>query len=300
MTVHESDGIAEALEDLLRIGVLLGTRLAERRIREREAQLREAAHHSLEEAQHERQRQLQQRSRALASIEGVYSAHWWDHASAQDIRQAWTAAREYQAEQPRAARAVWTIADELRDRYGLDVREIDPEALGMQPQLPAHATLSAQELREYDRRLRRDAAELQTERGTADPDRHVKLDQQLQEIGALRELIAHELADREQATKPEQDERRDARELQDALLIARRDGEPAVGSYDSAQRREQLAERLQALGATAGTVEAVVLADIGQAQPPDMATAQASTPQSKAATPRPRRTLQQQRRRNRG
>jgi hypothetical protein len=173
VSVHESDGIAETLEDLVRVSVLLATHLAEHRAREREAQLRDAARDSLEQAQRERQRQLQQRSRALASIQS--------------------------------------------------------------------------------------------------------------------------------ATKPDQDaRRRDARELQDALLTAARGSEPAVGSYDSAERRQQLAERLQALGATASTVEAVVLADIGQAQPPDIATAQAGTPPSQAATPRPWRTLQQQRRRNRG
>ena len=117
--------------------------------------------HSLEAAHSERERQLAQRTRALAAIERVYS-HWWDHASAQDISHAWTAARKYQGVEPRAAPAVWTIADQLRDRYGLDVPEMHPAARGEQPQLAQHATRSDQELRGYDRRLRRDGAEFAT------------------------------------------------------------------------------------------------------------------------------------------
>ena len=301
MSVHDSDSMTETVEDLLRSGVLLGTRLAERRIRNREMQLRDAAHHSLQAAEQERERQLHQRSHALASLEGVHSDNWWDHASANDIRQAWVAAREYQAQEPRAARAVWRIADELQDRYGIDVRRLDPAALGEQPQLPAHTTLSAQELHDYDRRLRRQTAELQTERGTADPDHQLKLDQQLNDISELRELIARELGDREHPTNHEPDRRRDARELADARIIAGPGDDPAAAPYDSPERREQLAERLKHLGASDGTVEAVILADTGQAQPADMATGQASRSlQGDAGNPRPRRTLHNQRRRNRG
>ena len=44
------------------------------------------------------------------------------------------------------------MADELQDRYGLDVRETDPSVLGEQPQIPAHTTLSVDELVAYDQR----------------------------------------------------------------------------------------------------------------------------------------------------
>ena len=54
---HEPDGIAESIEDLLRSGLLLGTRLAERRVRAREQALRDAARDSLEHARAERDRQ---------------------------------------------------------------------------------------------------------------------------------------------------------------------------------------------------------------------------------------------------
>jgi hypothetical protein len=68
------------------------------------------------------------------------------------------------------------IADQLRDRYGLDVREIDPAALGKQPQLAQHATLSDEELRDYDRWLRCDRAELATVRATAGPEQQARFE----------------------------------------------------------------------------------------------------------------------------
>jgi hypothetical protein len=295
MSAAESDGITETVEDLIRVGLLLGVRLAERRARTREAQLHQAARQSLDAAERERARQLQQRASALASLEGVNSPAWWDHASATDIRDAWTVAREYQSEEPRAARAVWTITDQLNDRYGLDLADVDPAALGQHPQLPEHATLTHDELRDYDRLLRRQAATLQAELGTAPDDRRAELNARLADIAELRELIDQELGD---AAHTATDRHQEARELADAQLAA---GGANVGehfTYDTAERRRQLADRLETLGATPEAVEAVVLTDTAQAEPPTLATSAASS-RPAANTSRPRRTLQQQRRRGR-
>ena len=299
MSGQESDGINEVIEELLRVAVLLGTRLAERRVREREQRLRDAARHSLEAARGERDRQVHDRDRALAAIEGVYSSHWWEHAGAEDIRHAWGVAREYQAQEPRAARAVWRIADQLRDRYGLDVRELDPAALGQQPQLAQHATLTDQELGAYDRRLRRNSAELASTHASADPERQAELAQQMRQIDGLRTLIARELAEHEQQPGPAEQRRRDRRELQDAQLRADPLAPAGVSDdYDSHERRYRLAERLAALDVPAATVEAVVLADTGQAQPAEAA-ASASSQRATPGAADPRRNLQRHRRRGR-
>src|SRR4051794_9835920 len=121
---HEPDAIAESVEDLLRAGMLLGTRLAERHARAREQALRDAARRSLDDARAERDHQRAERELALSQLERVSSRTWWEHASAEDIRQAWTAARTYQHEDARAARGVWRIADEVKDRYGLNAFDI--------------------------------------------------------------------------------------------------------------------------------------------------------------------------------
>ena len=160
---HEPDGIAESIEDLLRTGLLLGARLAERRVRVREQALRDAARDSLEHARAERDRQRLERQQTLAQLEGVFSGSWWEHASAEDIRHAWTIARSYQHEDARAARGVWQIADELNARYGLDAFEIDPAALGTRTELEQRTSLTDEELARYDRELARLRAQLSTD-----------------------------------------------------------------------------------------------------------------------------------------
>ena len=164
-------------------------------------------------------------------------------------------------------------------------------------------TLAAQELREYDRRLRRDAAELQTERGTADPDRHVKLDEQAQNIagGAAPASSPTSWPTASRPPSPSRIYAETPGELEDTLLdrlgMGRRAGRQL---YDSAQRRAAARRAPASTRRDRRHRRGVVLADVGQAQPPTWPRPRVSTPPSKAATPRPRRTLQQQRRRNRG
>ena len=190
---HEPDGIAEAIDELLRTGLLLGTRMAERHARAREQALRDAARRSLEDARAEQDRQHAARRQAMAQLEGVFSGAWWDRASAEDIRRAWTTARSYQHEDPRAARGVWTIADELRARHGLDAFEIDPAALGTRTELERRTPLTREELDHYARHLARLRAQLDTDTRPAD-QRPAGEDLQARraELDELRELVAEE------------------------------------------------------------------------------------------------------------
>ena len=158
MGTHEPAGIAEAFDELLRAGLLLGTRVAERHLREREEQLRDAASTSLDRARTAHEHHQAAQRAAITSLEEVHSDSWWRHASAADVRGAWITAREYQHEDPHAARAVWTIADELSQRFGLDVHRVDPAAFGTQPELGEHTILSNSDLQANDRRLRRELA----------------------------------------------------------------------------------------------------------------------------------------------
>ena len=157
---HESDGIGEATEELLRTGLLLGAQLAQRHARAREQALHEAARDSLGQARAEQQRQQAQRQQALAGLEGVFSGSWWEHAGAEDIRDAWTTARSYQHEDAHAARGVWRIADELKQRYGVDAFQTDPAALGTRPELERRTPLTSEDLARYDRELARIRAQL--------------------------------------------------------------------------------------------------------------------------------------------
>ena len=282
---HESDGMGEAIEDLLRGGMLLGARLAERHARAREQALREAARRSLEDARGERDRQRAERAAACSQLERVFSPSWWEHASAEDIRQAWTVARSYQEDDARAAKAVWRMADEVRDRYGLDAFEVDPATFGTRTELERRTPVTDEELARYDRELARlrgvlDAADP----GVQDAFRHEELQQRRAEIDELRALIVEERA--HPGETPEQRHARELREVGDVAVVAGVGEHGQAFGYDTRERRTLLAERLAALDVDAEAARAIVLADAANAQPPEMAAASEprSTPRARVST----------------
>ena len=232
-------------------------------MRARQRALRDAARDSLEQARGERDRQRLERQHALAQLEGVFSGAWWEHASAENIRRAWTIARSYDHEDARAARGVWQIADELQARYGLDPFEIDPTALGTRTELEQRTPLTDDELARYDRELARLRAQLATDEAVSqDGVAQDPLRQREAEIDEIRGLIAEERA-RTSTTAPseetaDQHRRREARELGEvALAVAGADSATAPG-YDTRERRALLAERLAALDVGPEAVRAAV------------------------------------------
>ena len=235
-TERESDGIGELTEDLLRIAILVATRLAQRHAQQRANRLEQAARQSEQAREREERIQALERDAALSSLSGVRSQAWWDHADADDIRRAWTTAREWQGQDPRAGEAVYRMADELQHRYGLDVRETDPSVLGEQPQIPAQTTLSVDELVAYDQRvheqlerLAEQRAQLAADDPAVDPaaqQRLQQLQEQAVELTEIRDVIAEDLAERRQqdpeaAREQEVRERQERRELVDAELADR-------------------------------------------------------------------------------
>ena len=277
MSEYQSDGIGEAIEDLIRSGMLLGTRLAERRTRTREERFRAAARESLGHARSEREHQRAERAAGVSELDGVFSEAWWNHASAEDIRRAWTTARTYQAEDPRAATAVWRMADEVRDRYSLDVFEVDPEAFGQRDELEALTPVTDEELDRYDRELARLRGSLDRDPRTGEPGVGEEVSRRRAEIDELRGLI------REERGQPPPGERREreAREVSDVALVSG----AGVDAYDTRERRTLLAERLTALGVDEDAVQAAVLADVSNAYPPEMATvASSEAPRARVST----------------
>lgn len=295
MSTHEPDGIAEAFDELLRAGLLLGTRVAERHLREREHQLRDTASTSLDRASAAHEHHDAARRAVITSLQEVHSDSRWRHTSAADVRHAWITAREYQHEDPHAARAVWTIADELSQRYGLDVHRVDPTALGTQPELGERTTLSNSELQAYDRRLRRELAELAAEYTAANPTDRQPLDDRMREIDELRAAITDELADRPAPPKPSIRDASQRRDAQTAVIGAGAEDTP---TYDSARRRTKLAARLRELDMPPQAIEAAMLADTEQAFPPEMATASPAQ-DGPGRPPTARHTTHRQRKRSR-
>ncbi|MGP0048564.1 MAG: hypothetical protein ACLPZR_06895 [Solirubrobacteraceae bacterium] len=312
---RESDGIGELGEDVLRAAILIGTRLAQRHQQQRAQRLQQAAQQSQDVRERELRIQAMERQRAIAGLAGVRSEAWWAHADAHDIRTAWTTARDWQAEDPRAQQAVYRIADELHARWGLDVRQTDPSAFGEQPALPAQTTLSAEELAAYDQHLQHElenvneqrvrlAGEDPEQRQASDQQTLAQVDERAGQLSELRDLIADEFADRQQAEGTLQpsgtDQRRsEERELASAEL---RTGSPAFGGaaavgtaaagevlYDSQQRRDHLRQRLQEAGLPDQAVQARLLSDAGQGLPAiEAAAAHGTGPRARPATRNPK------------
>ncbi len=318
---RESDGIGEIAEDVLRAAILIGTRLAQRRQQQRAERLQQATAQARDVAERELRIQALERDRAVSELASVRSQAWWEHADAQDIRRAWTIAREWEEQDPRAQQAIYQIADELHARWGLDVRQTDPTAFGEQPALPAETTLSTDELTAYDRQLQQElenvneqrtqlAVEDPQQRDTNDQQTLAMLDERAGELTELRDLIAEDLAERQGEShlqpSPADQRRSEQREVASAEL---RTGSPAIGAaatasagevlYDSQQRRDDLRQRLHNAGIPDQAVQARVLSDTGQALPAAEATAtQATSPHARPATRNPKgRAPSRQRRR---
>ena len=288
---RESDGIGELAEDLLRIAILIGTRLAQRHAQQRAHRLEQAARQSEQAREREERIQALERDAALGvavrCAVGVVvgSRRCRRHPPSVD-----DGAGMAGAGSPRGRGRSTGWPTSCTRRYGLDVRETDPSILGQQPQLPEYTTLTAEELAVYDQRLHEQIERLAEQHAqlagedALDPaaqERLAQVQQQTGELTELRDLIAEDLADRRQQ-EPQQarqdaSDRQERRELVDAELVT---GSPAAGippavaavdaaadAYDTHERREQLRERLQNAGVSDQAVDARVVADTGQGLP---------------------------------
>lgn len=299
----ESDGMAELFEEHLRTALLLGTRLAERHIQRRadeqrqlEAQRTTAMAAEAERARDQQRRLLDAERRQVSRLQRVDSSVWWDHADVDQVREAWITAQQYKGDHTGAERASWRIADTVKKRWGVDVYETDLSTIGLQPRVEQHATVTDDELRAFDRNLVaiRDRAAGSLE----GPERDAAL-ARIADIDETREFVRDELSATQGALPAEsaiERRRREQNELGQDVLVAGADA--GRSPYDSRERRAQLRDRLEQLGIDQDAVDAVLLADVGNAKPPVEAVRTGPTAR---ATQRPQshrqRSRQQQRRR---
>jgi len=235
----EPDGINEVFQTSTRIALTAGGLVAERIIREREHQYREAQAASEQQAREVYRRLDAQRKVAVAALRPMNQRGWWDRASAEEIGTMWQTANAWSREpheHPAAVCEVERMRDELRRRYAIDADSLDAEPAAVQDAL---------ERRERALGL----AEQAREQARAD------------EAVAAPLLVSAAHANREQ----------------EARIRAGVDGSDerqADVLYDSAERRRQLAAELEGV-ADQEAIQARVIADTNQAQPPEQAVANA-------------------------
>lgn len=232
----ESDGIEEAVEGMLRVGLTVAGRIGEQLARAREQELRRA-----QAAEEQQARELQarfdaERAAARAQLAPVMDNRWWDTAGARDIERVHEAATAWKDHDPTARSASEVIREQVQRRYGLDVADLRADDASV---------AAAMDKAEQDR----EQAEQERSAGRAETAQAV-------------DLVAE--ADREDRDRQQDAEEENQRpeELADE----------AGYRYDSVERRRELAASLEGLS-DREAVQARLTADQDQATPPIAAVA---------------------------
>lgn len=283
--MSESDGIEDAFEGQLRVGLLIAGRVAEELARQREQAARAAEQQSAQAVRDLQERAAAERTTARAVLVPLERAAWWDRAKPADIETAWQTARQWADVEPDAARAAETIREQLRARYGIDVDalEADHQSGGRAEVLAralddraAQATAQAQQHRvEADKEtvvatlLAGEVADERAAAADATPSTgdaaaaHAGVEE-----GAHRDFA--ERADRRAAAATtDADYMAAAARATEASSSGAAPVEPTAPAYDSPQRRAVTARDLHASVGTehAEAVEARISADIANARP---------------------------------
>lgn len=254
----ENDGIDDELRAALQVGLTTAARLGEQAARAREQRTRNAQARSAQEAREDAGRLSAERDAARASLAPVHRDDWWDAAQAQDVTQAYQTARAWAEVDPEARRAQERIAKELRGRYGLD-------------QVPDSGSV----------RDALDKADRERAKGKGDGLEATALMLAADEADRRAEDAAERAALTAAAGAPEEATHADVEHAQESAN-ATSDERAGEVAYDSADRREEMAQRLEGTVDNKAAVLARVRADTSQAKPATEATRRAAAKAPKA------------------
>lgn len=248
----ESDGVEESFEGLVRVAVTAGARFGESLARMREQMAREAEARSLQESRELQARFQAERQAAVSGLSNVQRPDWWDKASPDDIGRAFATAKAWEQHDPEAANAKNRVEDELRNRYGVDVNDVDADPTRVREQV---ARLEAERVESLAAEERSKEAQ---ER--ADAERLMREGDQLDnaaEQSAAAAVFEPDPAERESASTEGETLRSSATETRDESGLA----------YDSAERRSTTAANLEGRGFDQRSVQARMSADVSQGKP---------------------------------
>ncbi|MBB2925543.1 hypothetical protein [Cellulomonas cellasea] len=124
----------EALDGALRMGLTVAGQVGERIARWLEQQAREAQARSEQAARELAERMGAERAAARAELVVVGRDEWWARAKPEEVARVWEVANTWSRFDPDAARALETIREQVRDRYG-----INSATPGTSAQQPAQA-----------------------------------------------------------------------------------------------------------------------------------------------------------------
>lgn len=122
--MSESDGLDEAVEAMLRTGLMTAGRIGEQLARDREQKMRASQAGEERQARELQARLDAERAAARAQLAPALDNRWWDTASERDIVRAHETATAWKAHDPMAASAVESIREQVQRRYGMDVSSL--------------------------------------------------------------------------------------------------------------------------------------------------------------------------------
>jgi hypothetical protein len=125
MSYPEYHGTQEALDEFLTVGIDLAVKVAHQRRVSRLQREETARAQGRDTWRAERAKQDLDRATASAKWAAVEHDEWWEKASASQIVDAYAAAKSYESEDPTAASATETMNTEIRDRFGIDVEQLE-------------------------------------------------------------------------------------------------------------------------------------------------------------------------------
>lgn len=163
--VHSNDVEAE-LDGVMRTLIAAAGRMGENIARMREEAARRAEAQNTQRARELQVQFEQERAMARAQLQPTREPAWWDRARPEDVAHAYETSAAWKDTDPDLAQAHAHMGDELRERYGIDVNDVqaDPQRVaevlrqragmdGLEQGNAAEQAGSEQERREADQLL---------------------------------------------------------------------------------------------------------------------------------------------------
>lgn len=246
----ETDGVDEAVEGQLRLFITTAEMIGREIARHRAEQLRQARVQSERDAERLQQRLDAEREAALAQLARTGDRGWYEQVTPQELAYTYQLAEAWAGQDRNADAYRIRMRTELKVRYG-----IDPESLRSEDAIQAAMQKTAE-------RERGDAA---AERSKAKEDERQARDL-MNQADHHGQHASDERAAAEQETDPRErlDHIEESRKAETREDENRHDGQVA---YDSAERRQHFAAKLEAKGIAHETAAVRSRADAAQAKP---------------------------------
>jgi hypothetical protein len=284
--MSETDGVEESVRGSMRVVLTVAGQVgqqAARIIAERQREQQQASEQTARELQ---ARYDAERATARAHVAVVDRPEWWNTATPEQVADVWSTAHAWRTQDADVERAAGVMETQARERYGVDLA--DPRRAGSGLTELREAATNASDYAHAKEWLRENAPDrfAAHERTMADNLTAVADAQERQRLlDEWRDATADRAreADAERAAARE-DEVTAAAVLAEPVHPAATEEVTAEAEvlYDSAERRQQLAERLDRAGVGEEACEARLLSDVAQGAPArDAVKAGAKTPKPK-------------------